>query len=302
MPEQSAGRSQPREARRRLGAELRRIRVAAAKTQRDVHGPTGSGHASNVENGRTPPSWDFIEKYLPYGGDARYLRSLYELARAESEEHKTEQRRAGETGPPGPGSAPQELAGLGFAEIRRHYVVQGRQERYTFDAGGVVSSLECTSMLRATSPAVVLFCSAHSYDADQRPDLLTVEAVAGCAVEHIDRHPTGSVRAYFRLDRRLEPEDAEPHGCTFRVKINSSARARPILLAHPGPGTRSYTLQAQFTEPSVPRRIWWFATENELSAIMPSDGYELAAASDGRYRKAFDTIVPGWCYGFAWQW
>lgn len=302
MPDQPAGRPRPGAARRRLGAELRRIRAAAGKTQRDIHGPTGSGHASNVENGHTQPSWDFIEKYLPYGGDARHLRSLYELARAESDDHKTEQRRGSLPSSFSPQPAPQETAGLGFADVRRHYIVQEREERYTFDADGVVSSLVCISKLRATSPAVVLFCSAHSYDADQRPDLMTIGARTGCAVEHVDRHPTGSVRAYFRLDHPLDPDDAEPYECSFVVTINSVVRTRPILLAHPGPGTKSYTLQARFTAPSMPQRLWWFATENELSAIMPSDGYELVAASAGCYRKTFDAIVPGWCYGFAWQW
>lgn len=302
MSDQSSGRPQPGAARRRLGAELKRIRTAAGKTQRDIHGPTGSGHASNVENGHTQPSWDFIEKYLPYGGDARYLRSLYELSRAESNDLKTEQRRGSLPGSFSRPPAPQEIADLGYDDIRRHYIVQAREERYTFDADGVVSSLLCFSHLRAVSPAVVLFYSAHSYDADQRPDLMTVQARDGCTVEHVDRHPTGSVRAYFRLARPLYPDDAEPFECSFTVGINSSVRTRPILLANPGHGTQSFTLEAQFTEPSTPTRIWWCATESEVSAVMPGDTYELAALSNGRYRKTFDAIVPGWCYGFAWQW
>lgn len=302
MPDQPTGRPQPSEARRRLGAELRRIRRAAGRTQRDIHGPTGSGHASNVENGRTQPSWDFIEKYLVYGGDVRHLRSLYELARAESDEHKTEQRRGSLPGSFSPARAPQEIGGLGYADIRRHYLILEREERYAYDGDGVVSSTMVISALRATSPGVVLFCSTHSYEADERPDLLAVEAVAGCAVERVDRHPNGSVRAYFRLDRQLDPEDAQPHDCRYVVNVNSSVRARPILLALPGPGTRSYTLEATFTEPALPRRLRWFASENELSAIMPGDGYELAEISAGRYRKSFDAIVPGWCYGFVWEW
>jgi transcriptional regulator with XRE-family HTH domain len=302
VPAQPAGHTQPGEARRRLGLELRRVRTAAGKTQRDIHGPTGSGHASNVENGRTQPSWDFIEKYLPYGGDANHLRSLYELARAESANHKTEQRRGSMPGSFQPPPAPQQIAGHGLADIRRHYIVQEREERYGFGADGVVSSLWCKSRLRATSPAVTLFCSVHAYDADQRPDLLTVEARTGCVVEYVDRHPTGSILAYFRLDRRLDPADPEPHECSFVVTINSSNRTRPILLAHPGPGTKSYTLQAQFTEPATPERIWWFAAENELSAVMPGDDYELVCSAKNCYRKTFDAIVPGWCYGFAWRW
>ena len=129
MPGQSGGRPQRGEARHRLGAELRRIRVAAGKTQRDIHGPTGSGHASNVENGHTQPSWDFIEKYLACGGEAQYLRSLYELARAESDEQRTEQRRGSQPGSFSPPRAPQEVAGLGFSDIRRHYLVERREER-----------------------------------------------------------------------------------------------------------------------------------------------------------------------------
>ena len=301
MPGQSGGRPQRGEARHRLGAELRRIRVAAGKTQRDIHGPTGSGHASNVENGHTQPSWDFIEKYLACGGEAQYLRSLYELARAESDEQRTEQRRGSQPGSFSPPRAPQEVAGLGFSDIRRHYLVERREERYSFDADGVGSSVTCVSTGRATRPGGVLFCSQHSYDADQKPDLLDVRAGDGCAVEHVDRHPTGSVRVYFRLSRRLDPGDPEPHTCSYTVDVNSSMRARPVLLGHPGPGTKQFSLQAGFTAPSTPRRIWWFATEDELSATMPGDGHEMEPAA-GRYRREFDALVPGWCYGFAWQW
>jgi hypothetical protein len=281
---------------------LKKIRKAAGKTQRDIHGPTGSGHASNVERGRTQPSWDFVEKYLPYGGEVNHLRSLYELARAESADRKTEQRRGSMPGSFHPPPAPQEMAGQGLADIRRHYIVLEREERYTLGADGVVSSLLCISRLRAASPAVVLFCSVHTYHADQRPDLLTVEARTGCAVEYVERHPTGSILAYFRLDRQLDPADPEPHECSFLVTINSSNRTRPILVANPGSGTKSYTIQAQFTEPATPRQIWWFAGENELSAAMPADGHELASSSRNRYRKTFDAVVPGWCYGFAWRW
>ena len=103
------------------------------------------------------------------------------------------------------------------------------------------------------------------------------------------------------VDAWLDPGDPEPHTCSYTVDVNSSMRARPVLLGHPGPGTKQFSLQAGFTAPSTPRRIWWFATEDELSATMPGDGHEMEPAA-GRYRREFDALVPGWCYGFAWQW
>lgn len=304
MPDQAnpSGRPQPGNARARLGAELRRIRKAAGKSQRDISGPKGSGHASNVENGHTQPSWDFIEKYLRYGGDQRHLRSLFELSRAESEDHRTEQRRGSQPRPFRPPPAPQEIGRLGHEDIRRHYVVQAREERYTFNSQGIVTTLSCQCSIRATSPGTVLFCSAHSYDADQRPGVLKVEAGDGCTLEHVENYPTGSVRAYFRFGRRLDPDDAEPYHCSYRVLVDTTVRTRPILLSHPGPGTKLFTLDAQFSEPLLPRRIWWFAVDNELSATIPGDGYQLRTSRDGHYRRTFEVLVHGWCYGFSWQW
>lgn len=296
------GRPQPGSARVRLGAELKRIRIAAGRSQRDVHGPKGSGHASNVENGHTQPSWDFIEKYLIYGGDPRHLRSLYELSRTESEDHKTEQRRESQPRSFALPAAPQRLEGQSHQDIRRHYTIETREERYFFNDNGSVTRLRCLCTIRANSPNTVLFCSVHSYDADQRPGVLQVEAEQGCTLERVDNHPTGSIRAYFRLDRPIQPGDVETCHSSFTVLVDTPLRARPVLLSHPGPGTKRFTLDAQFSQQLRPRHLWWFAAENELSAIIPGDGYEFPHRPDGHYRRSFEVLVPGWCYGFAWQW
>lgn len=304
VPEQAApsGRPQPGGARARLGAELKRIRTAGGKSQRDLHGPKGSGHASNVENGYTQPSWEFIEKYLELGGDRRHLRSLYELSRTESDEHKAEQRRGSQPGPTRPPVAPQEIGKLGYQELRRHYTVETREECYAFDDKGVVTTVRCRCAIRANSLQTVLLCGVHSYDADLRPGVLQVEADQGCTLERVDTHATGSVHVYFRSDRPLNPGDTEAHRSSYVVLVDSAVRARPILLGHPRPGTRLFRLTAQFSPLRLPRQIWWFAAENELSATIPEDGYMFPDRPDGRYRKSFEVLVPGWCYGFAWQW
>ena len=295
-------RPRPGTARARLGAELRRIRRVAGQSQRDIHGPTGSGHASNVERGHTQPSWDFIEKYLAHGGDPQHVRSLYELSRTESEHRKTEQRRGSQPGSFQAPPAPQEVGDLSAQDIRRHYVIETRKERYTFNSGGIATSVWCESAIRAISPGAVLFCVTHSYDADQRPGVLRIAAEKGCTLERVDTYPTGSLRAFLRLDRGLYPDDPQPYSCSYRVFVVTSVRARPILLSHPGPGTRRFTLDAQFAEPLLPRRLWWFAVDNELSAMIPGDGYDIPTNPDGHYRRSFEVLVQGWCYGLAWQW
>jgi len=271
-------------------------------SQRDVHGPKGSGHASNVENGHTQPSWDFIERYLPYGGDPRQLRSLYELSRSESDDHRTVQRRGSQPRSFRPPPAPQRIGQLSYQDIRRHYIVEARSDQYTFNSDGIAIEQRCRCAIRACSPGAVLFCGTHSYDADQRPGVLRVEAEDGCTLEHVDTHPTGSIQTYFRINRRLDPSDDEPYSCSYRVLIDSAVRARPILLAHPGPGTKQFTLDARFSEPRLPKLLWWFAADNELSATIPGDGYQVPSRPDGHYRRSFEVLVPGWCYGLAWQW
>lgn len=301
MSEPQRGRPAPGRARERLGAELRRIRTAARLTQRQLHGDAGSGHASNVENGHTQPSWDFIERYLELGGDARHVRSLYELARAESDTRRAGVRRRARPQSVRLTAAPASADGVDFDDVRKHYVVQERHESYVFGPDGVVAAVDCVSVVRAVSEGTVLVGTVHAYDAEPRPGVLRVEAVDGCALDRVDSAPTGSVRAYLRLDHAIGPDD-DPVRLSFRVHVDSTTRTRPIVMCHPGPGTERLQVDVRFTEPSLPGVVWAFATDNALDATLPAAEDVLPESPDHRYGASFADLLPSWNYGIAWSW
>lgn len=286
-------------ARARLGADLRAIRTNAKLTLRDLMGPTGSGHASNVENGKTQPSWDFIEKYLRHGGDIVQIRSSYELSRHEFEQHKDAVRRRTQPGSFRPKRPPQSHDGVSRHEVRQHYFVAERVEHYRFNSGGVAEVMRCSTTIEARTSDTALFYCIHSYDADPREGVLDIEAGRGCSVEFMEKQPTGTCQAYLRLDHALG--EGERHTFDYSVHVKSDLRARPILLAHPGGGTDKFELEASFVRPSTPSMLWWFQVPNELAALVPNQDQGMQNDA-GTYSRVFASPVEQWCYGFGWQW
>jgi len=290
----------------RLGDELRRVRKTSGVSTRHVQKqPSGddcfsSGHISLVENGRTVPSPELIDAYVRLAGDGARLRTLYAQMLAASASAGRRRRAGPEAGGI---SAPQSLEEVtSRAELQRHYLVERNTAEYQFGPEGAIASVDHTAFLRATSPSVRIYCAGHSYPADSRPGVLTVVPEDAVSLITTRESITGAVQSYFELDHPLEPTDAEPSVIRYRLRVNSKVRSAPHLRFHAELGNQSVTLRTRFTAPAIPATVWWFAVPNVVDAEYPQPGNELERGPDGTYFRAFDHLLPGWCYGLGWVW
>lgn len=295
------------DAHRRLGQALQRAREARGLSTRKIPRPNpqhpyfSSGHISLVENGYTPPSPELIEAYISLTGNGTELRSLHEQMLAASQELGRRRRqgvdRASETVPP------QRIENVTSREdVQRHYIVETNDAHYTFDGEGAIEDVRCDITLRAKTPNTGLYYAGHTYAADRRPGALRVESGTGATLAATKESDTGALQSYFILDRSLSPDEPDPYTLSFRVVVNSAVRARPSLTYQSWAGAQQMVLRAQFREPALPRRIWWFAVPYIIDAERPEPGCELPVDSSGYYFRTFANLVPRWFYGFAWVW
>jgi hypothetical protein len=302
------------EAHARLGRALRATRTRAGISTRSVPKtpPAGwaaadppyysSGHISLVEAGATAPSPELVEAYAAMPGAGRAeLRSLHEQMLAATRE-AARRRRQGSDTPPGP-VPPQDMGEVSSRhDVQQHYVIVSTEADYRFGPSGAIRDVVCTVALRARAAGVRLYYTGFSYPADQRPGVLRVEVLSGAAVLAAQESPSGAVGCYFRLDRELAPDDAEPYAVAFRVAVRSERRAAPRLRYFATGGSEQLLLRAAFDTAADPGSVWWFAVPDIVDAEHPAPGQDVPGEPAAVYAHRFERLVPGWCYGFAWAW
>ncbi|HEV7658187.1 MAG TPA: hypothetical protein VGP36_26100 [Mycobacteriales bacterium] len=287
----------------RLGRSLRATRTRAGISTRQV--PKGqvyfsSGHISLVEAGATTPSPELIESYVAMPGSVSVeIYALYEQMVAASRNAARRRRQGGEpaAGPP------RDMTEVGGRQdVQRHYHVASTRAHYEFGPTGAIRDVVCEIALTANSPGVRMYYTGFNYPADQRPGVLSVEALSGAVVAAAQASPSGAIGAYFRLDRELAPEDPAPHTVAFRVEVHSEVPAAPRLRYLATGGSEQLLLSAGFAAPAVPGSVWWFAVPDIVDAEHPAPGQLVPRGEDGRFERRFERLVPSWCYGFAWAW
>jgi hypothetical protein len=260
-----------------------------------------SAHISLAEAGKAAASPELIAAYVRIGGDAAELRSLHQLAEAATRA-AGRQRRQG--GGPDPDSVrpPQEAKSVvDYEEVRAHYVVVAQEIHYRFNPAGAIADSRCVIRLRAKAPGVRLYYQGFTYPTDQRRGVLTVEPLAGLTVDDVRESDTGMIATYFKLDRDLGPDEADPYTVAYRIRVDSPVRATPRLRYFAAPGIERLVLKAEFPPEADPAVIWWFGARDIVEAEHRVPGRELQPSPSG-YERTFDDFVPSWCYGFAWNW
>jgi hypothetical protein len=187
-------------------------------------------------------------------------------------------------------------------DVQRHYIIVSNQAEYFYGPTGAIREAECTVALRARTPGVRLFYSGHSYPSDQRTGVVEIQSVAHARIAEKRESPSGAVATFFHLDRELFPADPEPHILKFRIIIHSNVSSVPRLRYFATEGNQQLILRAVFPEPAMPSRMWWFAQQDIVAAEQAIAEHELRLSVNGGYDHVFDDLIPGWCYGFAWQW
>lgn len=291
----------------RLGGALRRTRLEAGLSTRQVpkldgSGCFSSGHISLVEAGSTPPSAELVEAYAAVGGNSAELSSLYLQMLTASQQAARTRRGGTEAGArSGPPTAMSEVRDR--SDVQRHYVVVSNEVHYSYGPTGAIREAMSTIALRARTPGVRLYFSGHTYPSDPRTGVVEVIPHANARIADIRESPSGAVTTYFLLDREISPEDPEPYVLQFRVIIHSDVRSIPRLRYFAAEGNQQLVLRAAFPESAMPLRLWWFAGQNAVDAEeQVSAEHELQVNSADAFGHLFDNLIPGWCYGFGWRW
>jgi transcriptional regulator with XRE-family HTH domain len=294
------------EAHLRLGRALRQAREASGCSTRQVprlnleHPYFSSGHISLVEHGRTAPSPELIDAYVGLAANGAELRALYEQMLAASQE--SNRRRRGDD-LPDDRLPPQHLNEVSDRhDVQRHYIVETSQAHYVFDERGAVKEVNTTVSIRARTAGVRLYYTAYTYQADQRPGVLDVEAGVGCTLVGTRESASGALQSFFQLEEMLSPADPEAYSLSFRIFVKSIIPCLPRLRYYAAAGNQTMILRAQFVPPAYPSRIWWFGVSDPIDAEYPQPISEFETQGPGDYYHVFDRLIPGWCYGFGWSW
>lgn len=289
----------------RLGQALRAARLEAKVSTRRVvrahpeYEYFSSGHISLVEHGRTTPSPELIDSYAEFATDRAALLALYEQMLAASRDLGRQKRGASRHA----ADPPKRLENVqGRSDVQEHYIVESNESQYDFGAAGELLQVNCSVLLRAKRPGVTMYYAGHSYAADQRQGVLSVEALSGGILMGTRESASGALQSYFKLDRVLSPSDDEAHRITFRLRVDSPARCSPRLRYHAAAGNQRMILQASFASPMLPRHIWHFGAPDLIDAEYAENDSTLIASPDGVYSHRFEPLIPGWCYGVAWLW
>lgn len=294
MPRQGSNREPVTDSHVRLGAELRRLRATARVNVRSVTG-FSAGHISSVENGYVAPSEELVDTYIHLFGGSQEIHALFEQMRQATERKKREQRGASVIPP----RSFEEV--LAPSDISKHYVTETHEAACTFNSHGVITELRSRVWLRARTPDVKLFYAGGFYDADKRRGVLRAEALTGLSLLAQQENDAGLIKAYFKLDRSLGPEEAKPYEASYVMHVESKKRALPQLVFYSRPGTVRMRLRATFDASTRPRQLWSFSAPNIVNIQhRPED--ELSPDERCSYYSDFSPTIPGWCYGFSWLW
>lgn len=303
MPNHEGSKHEPKNpALQRLGLALRDLRKARGLSQRELAGERFSdGHLSQVENGLTTPSTEVLEHYAERcGGNYAHLELLLREALA-SKEHQRRERRASEQG------GPARLTNARDLYDRRDpfqlYSIALIESFVSYDSHGIPTELRLLLNLRAKAPGLDRYYFGMGCHGDYRRGVVSLESGPGCSIGHFDESDKGVHLGYFQLDHELSPDDPEPYAFSFRVNYHTHVRSDWPIISQPKTDTARYVLTAQFTSPSIPKRMWWFDVATAVEAeddptfeqVFPYD-------ASGFYRHIFERLTIGRVYGFNGTW
>lgn len=301
MSRRSSGRQPITDAHVRLGAELRRVREAASVNTRSISG-FSAGHISSVENGYVAPSEALIETYVRLFGGGREIYALYEQMRQASDRRKRQQRIASRSEQNTALEPPQNLEEVSSPDdITKHYVTEAHEAHFLFSSTGSILQMRVRVWLRARTAGARLYYAGAYYDAETGTGILRAEALEGASLLAQEENNAGAIKAFFELDRTLDPDDTTPHIVTYVVHVQSDKRAQPQLVYYARPGTVRLDLRAAFNSTMQPKQLWTFGEPNMVNIRhRPED--ELQPDHDFNFSYEFSPTIPGWCYGFSWLW
>jgi hypothetical protein len=188
-------------------------------------------------------------------------------------------------------------------DVRSHYAIDEYDLRLSYDGHGVAVTARSRAAIRATSPGIAFYYSGQALENARHPGGLVIGEVRRAQVERINTSLAGALDVYFRLDRILTPDDSEPHQVVFEVNLAPDGTADPMIIYSTRAGIRAHSLEATFTPPAVPERLWCFAARDTYDIDKPrAEDFLRPVDSTPTYRHRFTPIIAGRVYGFCWTW
>lgn len=286
----------------RLGQALRDLRKERGFSQRELAGERFSnGHLANVENGLATPSTELLEQYTDVcGGDYGLLELMLRDVLATTE-HERRKRRASERGEEQLTTQATDM--YDPPDPFRLYSIDSIESHVTYDGHGIPTELRIVLTIRAKVHGLNRYYFGMGCHGDYRRGVVTLESGFGCSIGSFTESDKGVHNGYFLLDRELSPDNQQAHTFSFRVIYHTHVRADWPIISQPKTDTARYVLAAQFTPPSLPKRVWWFDTATAVEAEDdPTDDQLYLQDTGGFYRKEFTRLTRGRVYGLNGEW
>jgi hypothetical protein len=297
MPDRAPRRAVISEAHVALGSELRRARLAAGKTTRDMDGYS-SGHISNVENGHVTPSPELVRAYIAIGGDSASIMSCYDDVKQDGVQRARRRRQAQrpvapvEDEPITPDS-PAEV-------IRGSYRLHSLDVAFQLDARGAVTAITMINKIQALETPVRYILQTAGYGADPRRGVLSFEPGANCEIAKVVEYDSGLLDVTLSLNEPAMPGDSALTEFAFTVRTQTDKRANPYLRFYTHNLQHHHAVRVQFTPGALPKDIWWFRGRSHLD-VETAVKHQLAQNEANFYFCEFLNLRDEY-FGVAWEW
>lgn len=300
MSSQRSGRLPKSEAHKHLGEKLRAIRKRAGRSNREVTKIDGSfytsGHIANVEGGYATFPKELLLAYSRLGGD-------YALLVAEAERLDRQERQLYSNSDPDEEALRGGLADPASPEslLRRGYAIDVNEDTAYFGPNREPVKALHQVTIRPLLATAKFFVCRYGYEEDQRPGVLSVDAIAGCEVARLQESAFGVLDIVLSFDQHNLDELGR---CTlsWAIRYDTSVPAEPELIVGTKARIPHISKRAQFTAPALPSQMWWFRDTDPLRRhVDPQEEQVIPLNSSDYYFCDFVDVERELC-GLAWRW
>jgi len=255
-----------------------------------------SGHIANVEGGYATFPKSLLLAYSILGGD------YVSLVAAAEKLSRYETRTSSQTDPDDDAlrsglADPTSLESL----LRRGYAIDANEDTNYFGHNRAPIRSVHQVLIRPLLPTARFFVCRYGYDDDRRPGVLSIDTISGCEVARVQESQYGVLDIVLAFDQdNLD----DLNRCTLSWVINyrTDVAASPQMIVGTKARIPRISKRAQFSEPALPSKIWWFRDTDPLRAhVDPKLAQIIPINSSAYYFHDFVDAETELC-GLVWKW
>lgn len=186
--------------------------------------------------------------------------------------------------------------------LRYGYDIDSLEGTTYYSAGAYWTRATFEVAIRPVNDTAKYYAFQAGHSDDQRPGVMRIEEGQNCRLAYLDESDKGVLTAAIEFD----PDDRDQMGrCIFSWTVHSSSTV-PAVRTEEISGSKTYlrrlAWRVQFTEPAMPRKIWWFRDMSSLRTdLSPSQDRLLKLNTTGYYSREFLDVEDELC-GLVWRW